>query len=159
MKHRLLPVLLLALVAGACASGGRGGSSVFRTDIGNATLNDAVTLTQRVLAQHHYELESADTVPQMRFETRWRSRRPFSDELALGINEAESRVIVTGRERSQSEMGAIYALNMVVENRVKVAGSPTWNEATVHTPEFRAYANEMANFFRGLIRDIGVRRY
>jgi hypothetical protein len=160
MKSRLSLLLLpAALLSLACASGGGGTSSVFRTDIGNATAVDALTLSHRIISQYHYELETADSTPDIRMETRWRARRPFPDELALGINEAESRLIITGRQRSQSEMGAVYAINLVVENRVKVAGSSTWNEATHHTPQFREHANEIAQQFRRLVTDIGVRRF
>ncbi|CAN5883540.1 hypothetical protein BH23GEM9_BH23GEM9_34020 [soil metagenome] len=159
MKQRrtLLLLLLLLLVGAACASG-RAGSPLYRRDIGTATGPDAFTLAEQVIHRHGYEIEQSDTIPEIRIVTKWKPRQPVRDEMVLGITSAENRIIVVGRIRGQSELGAYYNVNMTIENRVQVAGSSEWNE-TLNTDLFREYADNISNDYRQLIANIGVRRF
>ena len=152
----VLMLVMLAAVTAACATGR--GTPLYRRDIGTASLMDAVSLANQVLARKAYEVESSDTVPDIRIVTHWKVRQPFPDEAELGITNAESRIIVVGRRRGQTEMGAFYAITLQLENRVRVVSAPEWNEAA-NTPMFRAYADEIANEYRRLVTNIGVRRY
>jgi hypothetical protein len=159
MKYGRLSVLvvLLALLVGACASG-RAGSPLYRRDIGVVSAGEAVTLAEQVITRHGYEIEHAETDPEIRVLTRWRSRPAMRDEQVLGITAAESRILVVGRLRGHTDLGALYNVTMTIENRVQVARQPDWNE-TLNTQQFRAYADEIANDFRQLVTNIGVRRF
>src|SRR5690606_24236464 len=157
IRRAILPVLLLALTASACASGS-GGTALYRRDIGTASGLDAVELGLRLVQKHQYEVFSVDSVPEIRILTHWRPRRLFTDEQALGITEAESRMLITARQRGQTELGSFYAINLTLENRIKAAGSPDWNEA-VNTPQFVEYVHEITDEYRRWVRDIGVRRF
>ncbi|HUF51841.1 MAG TPA: hypothetical protein VMN60_13525 [Longimicrobiales bacterium] len=157
MTRYRVPLLLLLLALSACA-GGRGGSALYRRDIGTASGPDARMLAQQVIERHGYELEQFDEQPEIRLLTKWRPRRPLGDEAALGITAAESRILVVARQRAMTELGPLYNVTLTMENRVRVAGSTDWNE-TVNTPLFRQYADEITNDYKTLVTNIGVRRF
>ena len=156
MSRQALLILAVAGVA-ACASG-RGGSALYRKDIGTASLRDAVSLGLRIAQQFHYEIFQIDTVTEIRILTHWKTRRPFADELALGVTSAETRMLIVGRQRGHTDMGSIYNVNVTLENRVQVAGSEDWNES-LNTEMFRRHADEITGEYRKLITAIGVRKF
>ena len=151
----LLP--LAALLFTACASG-RSGSAIYRRDIGTATRNDAVNTGMQIIGRYGYEIFESDSVNQVRIITHWKQRRPFADETALGVAAAESRITIVARPRGQTEMGAFYAVNIVIENRLRVGENPDWNEST-NTALFRRWADDVTSEYRRLVTNIGVRRY
>ncbi|MGH7467183.1 MAG: hypothetical protein ACRENP_04275 [Longimicrobiales bacterium] len=157
MKHRNVAILTVAAFA-ACASGGGRGSAVYQREIGNASATDAVSRALLILSRNHFEVYQQEAAPFIRIETHWRTRRPFTDEVALGITNAESRVIVTARVRGETDVGSVYSVRMAVENRVKVGENMEWNDRT-NTPMFRKFAEEMTGQFRTELINIGVRRY
>jgi hypothetical protein len=73
--------------------------------------------------------------------TLWGVRQPFDDERALGATSAESRIIVRARPRSRE--ANIYAVTIVVENRLRMEGGE-WAELPA-TSEFSAYARSIAS--------------
>jgi hypothetical protein len=150
-------VLLLVFLAASCASG-RAGNPVYRRDIGTATLGDAVTLAEQVINRYGFEVEHQQTEPDIRIVTHWKARAPLQDEATLGVTAAENRIIVTGRVRGMQELGALYNVNMVIENRVQVARGSEWNEA-LNTAMFRTFADGISNDYRQLVANIGVRRF
>jgi hypothetical protein len=160
MKHRnllRLALLVMATSLAACA-GGRAGMTVFQRDVGNASGNDAVSRALVVIGRNHFEVAQQDSTPFIRIETHWRSRTPFRDEQALGVTSAESRVIIIARPRAESEFATTYNVRLMMENRVRVAGGAEWNE-TLSTPEFRQFADKMAEELRREYVNIGVRAY
>lgn len=150
-------VLLLVLLSTACASG-RPANPVYRRDIGTATIGDAVSLGEQVLMRYGFEVDQMNTEPDIRIVTHWKARQPMRDEAALGVTAAENRIIITGRMRGAQELGVLYTVNMVIENRVQVARSTEWTEA-LSTDLFREYADGITNDYRQLISNIGVRRF
>jgi len=149
--------LVVAAVTSACASGG-GGSAVYRREIGNASLNDVLSRSRLILNRYQYEVLEQDSLPFVRIETHWRERRPFEDETAMGITEAETRLIISARARAQTDLGGTYNIRLTMENRVRLMDAPEWNEKT-NTTMFQRYADEVTAEFRKEISDIGVRRY
>lgn len=153
---RLFSLMALAMLAG-CATGG--GSAFYRKEVGQATALDAKTLAEQVITRYGYTIDSFEEEPEIRIQTHWRHRLPFEDEAAVGITAAESRIVVVARPRSYTdERGAYYNIYFMVENRLGVAGEPAWN-STLNTPQFRAYADSMAEDFKSLLMNIGVRRH
>jgi len=151
-------VLVLCLFAAACASARTGsGSALYRREVGNASTVDAMTLGLRIVQQFQYEIFQIDTVTELSILTHWKARRPYADELALGVTNAESRLHIIGRQRGQNDMCAFYNINLTLENRVRVAGSANWNEST-NTALFTQGADELVAEFRRQLGDIGVRR-
>jgi hypothetical protein len=150
----LVPACLLVL--NACASGG--GSALYRKEVGIASGRDALRVIQSVAQQYTYEIESADTTREVRVETEWLKRRPFEDESALGIEDAESRLIVVGRPRGSNALGTSYSVMLTVENRLRAQGMSTWSES-LNTAMFKAYADRIANTMKEWFTNIGTRVY
>ena len=155
MRFRSLLPLSMLLLAG-CASGG--GSALYRTEVGTASGPDALTIVQRVAEQYTYRIENVDSLRDIRIETEWLKRRPLEDESALGIEDAESRLVAIARPRGTNVLGTSYSVVLQVENRLRVQGTATWNES-MNTPMFKAYADRIANAMKEWFRNIGVRRY
>jgi hypothetical protein len=155
---RVITKLVLAalLVTVACAS--TGGSALFRRDVGSATGPDALERGSMIVQEFHYEIDRRQESPELVIETHWRRRPVFDDERALGIDAAESRVIITGRQRVDTLLGSLYTLTLVVENRTRLDGGEVWRE-TVNTPSFVEYADRMAKRLEEEFRTIGVRRF
>jgi hypothetical protein len=158
MKLRRLALFALLLLPVACASGGRGESAAYRRDLGNASASDTWDFSHRIINRYQYDVLSQDSVSEIRIETHWKSRRPFADELSLGVTAAESRLVIVARPRGQSELGAVYNNNLSVDNRIRLAGGTEWNEVT-NTALFRQYADEIVSEFKREIQNVGVRRY
>src|SRR5688500_10658662 len=97
MRWSLL--LVVVAVTSACASGG-GGSAVYRREIGNASLNDVLSRSRVILNRYQYEVLEQDSLPFVMIETHWRERKPFADEAALGVTEAEPRMVISARARA-----------------------------------------------------------
>ena len=150
----LIPASLL--VFNACASGA--GSALYRKEVGTASGRDALRVIESVAQQYTYEIESVDTTSQVRVETEWLKRRPFEDETALGIEDAETRLMVVGRPRGSSTLGTAYSVMLTVENRLRVQGGASWNES-LNTPMFKAYADRIANAMKEWFTNIGTRVY
>ena len=155
MRLRLLVPLALC-VLNACASGA--GSALYRREVGNASGPDAMRVIQRVAEQYSYRIENVDTLRDIRVETDWRKRQPFADELSLGVEDAESRLMVIARPRGQTTLGPSYNVMLHVENRLRVQGSSTWNES-MNTAMFKEYADKIANAMKEWFTNIGVRVY
>lgn len=155
MKH-MWKIAVLALLLGAC--GATGGSALFRREVGTASGPDALERSAMVLKQFHYEVNREEHTPNLMLETHWLPREVFADELQLGVSDAESRVIITGRQRVDTLLGSLYALSFSMENRVRQAGSDRWIE-TANTPMFQAYAESVAKRLEEELRTIGVRRF
>jgi hypothetical protein len=151
-------VLFLCLFVMACASARTGGgSALYRREVGNATPSDAMRIGLRIVQQFQYEVFQIDTITELNILTHWKPRRPFADELALGVTSAESRMNIIGRLRGQNDVCRAYNLYLTLENRVRVAGSADWNEST-NTPLFTQNGDEIVAEFRRRLADIGVRR-
>jgi hypothetical protein len=155
MLYRGLLSALWPLIA-ACASGA--GTALYRRDVGTATRADAVDIAVRIARQNNYEVAAVDTLRGIQILTEWLKRPPFSDETSRGVAEAESRMLVVARPRSETTIGTNYAVSVTVENRLRLDGSTSWNES-LNTPMFTAYADRISNAMKQLITNIGVRRY
>jgi hypothetical protein len=144
-----------AVVIGVTACGASG-TRLYQKEVGLATRTDLERVATLNILRFHYEVAEHDSIPFLRWETHWRPRRPFTDEIDLGITAAETRLMVMGRARSESET-TIYSTRVTVENRVRVAGGADWNP-NVHTPLFVAYADSIVEEFRKEFANIGIRR-
>ena len=155
MKSRwVVPASLL--VFNACASGA--GSALYRSELGIASGPDAMRITQNVAQQYTYQIETVDTIRDIRIETEWLKRRPFEDETAMGVEDAETRLMIVGRPRGSTALGRNYSVMLTVENRLRVQGASAWNES-LNTPMFKAYADRISNAMKEWFRNIGTRVY
>jgi hypothetical protein len=157
MSLRLPLVFLVSLGTVACASGGPS-SPLYRKEVGQASGPDAITLAEQVIHRHGYVIDTAEEAPEIRILTHWRPRLPFEDEELAGITSAETRILVVARPRQTVDQGTFYNIYFTMENRLGVAGDPSWSEI-LNTPMFREYADAIYNDYRQLVSNIGVRRF
>ncbi len=148
---------MVAMIVAGCASGGGGGSDA-RVDrnLGSATLSDLMERSHRVIRLHQFEVEREEEEGMYYLETRWRDRTLFDDERALGIQAAQTRVVIRGNPRSPTAQGQFYSVNILVENRVSL-GSGEWRQEVL-TDEFRGWANRIVEDLRREL-DVGVRQF
>ena len=152
----------LILLAGCAGAGGN--ESVYR-DItrpaGEGSLYDINTKTSRILNRNNYEtIRNEQTDHLIFFETNWRYRTPFTDELSQGVVEAQTRLTVRARPRRAATVAGasnLYIVKLVAENRVLFAGNATW--VTIpNTGEYRAYIAKMAKDLENELR-MAIRKF
>jgi hypothetical protein len=157
LRNRWVIGAVFAVAIAGTACGSTGGPRLYQKEVGLATRLDLERVATLNILRFHYEVAEHDSIPFLRWETHWRPRRPFADEQELGITNAETRLVITGRSRSESE-SSTYATRVIVENRVRVAGDVDWNP-NVNTPLFIAYADSISEEFRKEFANIGIRRH
>lgn len=152
--------VLLGLFAG-CASAGQPGTEAdaarFEREVGTGSGTDVMVKSAKVIRQYLFEVKEQTDPPNIYIETHWRDRTPFPDEQALGIQGAQTRLIVRARQRGTTPLGEVYAVNLAIENRVRIMGTDGWSEASA-TREYRDWANRIADDFRREL-NVGVRRF
>lgn len=161
--NRCLPrvalfLVLLFVATGCASSGSESGDANYRERLVLATESDAVRIAEQVLPSFGYNPEPSVQGNTLVIETSWRSRSPFPDEEAEGIQAAQTRVIVEGRQRTDTIEGQQYfALVLLVQNETRREGED-WR-STRNTPDFVAYADRIKEEFEDAFLSIGVRRY
>ena len=126
--------------------------AVFRERTGQVTESDLFIRLPRVLARHGFLLqEGRHYGRKLYFETQWKDRKVFSDELAAGYEAARTQVRFDARWT-----GRLYVLNIAVDNQYRTPGGH-WVQGPV-TEMFDAYAREIASDVRLEIAS-GIRRY
>lgn len=154
-------VATLAVALSACASAGRAGTEAdaarFEREVGTGSGPDVMASATKVIRQFQFEVREQTNPPNIYIETHWRDRTPFRDEQALGIEGAQTRLVVRARQRGTTPLGEVYGVNLAIENRVRTMGSESWSQASA-TREYRDWANRIADQFRREL-NVGVRRY
>ncbi len=159
-----IPRVRLGVVVGcfasfACAGGTTGGAApeLYRHDLPNATANDLVRMTLKILDQYTYEIERVDETTYVVVETRWSGRYPLQDEIDAGVEEALTKITVRGRPRGRASPGTVnlQVATLTAENRVRFQGSLDWVRGYM-SPMFKEYVDEIV---RGLTSELdqGVR--
>ncbi len=160
MAPRLrLGMLSTAIVAFACAGGSTGGTSpeLYRRDLPNATANDLVRMSLKILDQYTYEIERVDETTYVVVETRWSGRYPFQDEIDAGVDEVLTKITVRGRPRGRASPGTVnlQVATLTAENRVRFQGSLDWVRGYM-SPMFKEYVDEIVRELTSEL-DQGVR--
>lgn len=151
----------LALVAcAASSSGGAGdtGPASYKKALGTAGLIDIQNRVPKVLSRYQYEVERQDESPALLvIYTRWNGRYPLEDEIARGVTEAMTRLVLTARARARTGGTAdVRVVELTVENRVLLRDSTEWRG--LMTPMFKDYADKLADEFKTELLT-GVRVY
>jgi hypothetical protein len=132
----------------ACASSGARVSSL-NWNVGEATASDAQEKTIQVLRKYQYQIERQEGPPSIYIITRWKNRSPFTDEMAVGVQEARTRFVVEARRGSQ----LLYTVRVRTENEVRIGDV---FESAEPTEEFTQYATELAEELRAVLL-MGIR--
>jgi hypothetical protein len=156
--RRSVALLILSFGLAACATAGpEANRTRFQRNVGQATPTTARELTLRILNQYGFVVELEQPVPNIVIQTRWRERAPFADEEALGIQHAQNRMFIMARPRSATNNALTYTVDVVIENRVQLAGSEAWTDASA-TKDYEKWANRIVEDFTRELNVGGVRR-
>ena len=154
MMRRAVAIALVILAG--CSGAYRGGN--IQRSLGNASAQDAMTRVTRVLNLYQFEIERQESTPQqLTVQTRWKRRAPFTDEALEGISAAETRVTITGRFRIETVQGALYAIDLELENRVQRMDAGDWIDNAA-TRQYRTYADSLVKTLQREL-SLGVRAF
>ena len=130
-RETIAAIFLCLILLMGCASSGNGGGGVknYLKNVGTATPLDVNQKTNRILQKYQYRVvRSQEDEYQMYFETDWRYRTPFEDELETGVVDARTRLTVTGKPRSRTGVAGadLYVVRVMAENEARYEGSQQW---------------------------------
>jgi hypothetical protein len=147
-------LVIIGLTACASTGGSTGGAMSVTRNVGTSPRAEVDSKTRLIFQRHQYVLQREQLESNMYYESQWRARQPFDDEIEHGARSAESRLIVRARLRSRETDQ--YAVSLVVENRLQTVDGQWLTLAA--TPEFTAYARTIADDLADqLIQGIRVR--
>lgn len=140
----------LTLLLLSCASSGGVGSdmsSTVRQNLGNFSASDIQRRTSEIFMRLSYQIDNQIGPPSIVIETLWKTRTPFDDEIAAGNRQAQTRIIIRGRQRPGLTQATLYTTTFEAQNRVRDTATGEWIEIPA-TESFRAYATQMARELR-----------
>jgi hypothetical protein len=142
--YRGLFVLLIVLSTG-CAGSGSGKSGTdgksYSAQIGIAYQDEFWPVTRRVvLDRYQYQVTREEESPrQLYFETAWKERSVFADEVEMGITAAQTRIILRANARHIGQ----YKIQFYAENEYQYAASGEWRSGPM-SKELKHYLSEIA---------------
>jgi hypothetical protein len=125
---------------------------VYRERTGAVTDTDLFTRLPRTLMKHGYLIERQEQHSRaFHFETQWKTRAPFPDEMEQGIESARTQL----RIRALWD-GRLYSLHFEAQNRVRGSNNQWHTQAP--SPMTSQYLHEIAT---DLTLDLasGTKRY
>lgn len=142
---------LLAVSAGACATGGggAGGTAVYRENLGRVLATPLEEARLLVWGKHTIPMEREQRSSQnIRVESVWMMRAPEPAELAAGVIEARNIAILDARflEREMDMAEGVYRATFEVRNEVRTEAVPDWHPGPIPDvvrDRFRAVYNDM----------------
>ena len=132
----------------------------FNANVGTATAYDIKEKTRRLLMRYQYEIVREEhTYDQEYFESEWKNRRPFEDEIDLGIVAGRSRLTINAIPRTRTAITGsdLYVVRVYGENMVRFQGSDEWIRPTM-TDMARKYFAKFAEDLR-LELSTGIRKF
>ncbi len=140
---------LTFLLLSCASSGGMGSdmSSTVRQNLGNFSATDIQRRTSEIFMRLSYQIDNQVGPPSIVIETLWKARTPFDDEIAAGNRQAQTRIIIRGRQRRGVTQATLYTTTFEAQNRVRDSATNEWIEIPA-TESFRAYAMQMARELR-----------
>ena len=156
MKQIYLILGIILFISAGCATSDRVSENTYRANLGTATETDIVNQVPRILDRNGFTIYRQEvTLDGVYIESDWKERDLFDDEVAQGITEARSRIIVRARPRT-AQASSLQTVNMEVENHVRVEGQDDWDRSII--------TDDATDYFRTIERSIrtelatGIRR-
>ncbi len=164
MLH-LIRICVGAFVVGFFAMGCAGSSSMdgtpraFRSNLGTATLYDFNQKTRAILAKYQFVVVRFESTTDLTFyETEWKPRYPFQDEIDQGIEEARTRITIQATPRTRAAMGSdLNTVRFEAENQVRFRNGMDWHFVEM-SDMLKAYLREVADDLATEFRS-NIRRY
>lgn len=141
----------------ALQPGSEANDARFERQVGTGSAQDLVSISTRVVRQHRFEIYKEEGAPRIYIETRWLDRHPFDDEQALGVTQAQTRLMLRGTSHGSTPLGALYRLDLTVENRVQLGAPDEWTESMA-TADYRKYADRITEDLKRELT-VGVRSW
>jgi hypothetical protein len=142
--YRGLIVLLVVLSTG-CAGSGSGksdtGGKSYSAQIGITYRAEFFGVTEHILLnKYQYQVGRQEEDPrQLYFETAWKERSVFADEVEMGITAAQTRIILRANARHIGQ----YKIQFYAENEYQYAASGEWRSGPM-SKELKHYLSEIA---------------
>jgi hypothetical protein len=145
-----LLVVVISLLATSCSSSGasKSGSrsTSYEKTLGTTTAVEFKRNVPLIFSRYQFETYRAEeSADQIYFESRWKERYPFQDELTAGAIKARTRIFVTSRPRyrDKSGYGKVQKVFFTAENQVVLQGTEVWQEFPL-TDMFLDYIKRIA---------------
>lgn len=94
-------------------------TNVYSTNVGTGHSTNINSNVTQLLTRYNYEVyRSYSEDSEIYYETSWKIRDMFDDEILIGYNDVRSRIIIRARPRGRDLPGslALYSVNFTVEN-------------------------------------------
>lgn len=157
----ILGILLTGFLYGCAGSASTEDSSAksFTANLGTATVLDINQKARLLLERYQFQIVRYEsTVDALYFETEWKPRYPFDDEIGQGIEETRTRIIIQATPRTRSALGSdLNTVRMEAENQVRLKNGVDWRYAEM-SKMLRAYLRKFADDLSTEFR-VGLRRY
>jgi hypothetical protein len=158
----ILAVTILALSVNGCSSSGafdKSSAQTYTANLGTATHYDFRDKTRKMLDRFQfYILRYEQTTDATFFETDWKIRYPFEDEILDGIEEARTRLIITANPRTRVPIGPdLQTVRMEAENQIRYRHSADWHYKEM-SPMLKGYLRDFADKLSTEFRT-GIRQY
>lgn len=150
--------LILCIILG-CSSARKSGENPtnYNRNLGTAYPTDVKEKTARIFNKYNYVIiRHEESFEQIYFETDWRYRGPFDDEIDLGIVDARTRLIVNATPRTRSGTD-LYTVRMTAETQVRFEDTNEYITVPM-TDMLMAYLKTISDDLRLELMQ-GIRRY
>lgn len=159
MKSILTAVILLLFIGCSSSKESISRTNAYSTNVGTghpANINSNITL---IFSRYNYEVyRSYSEDSEIYYESSWKNRDRFDDEILLGYDDVQSRIIIRARPRGRDLPGslALFSVNFTVENQYR-SGTLEWMPAQL-SQESRDYFREVSLELKALL-ETGFRTY
>lgn len=132
----------------------------YRRNVGTAYPLDMKQKTERIINKFNYTVvRREESYEQIYYETDWRYRSPFEDELELNIADARTSLTVNAVPKMRGGIPGsdLYNVYLSAENEVRFEGSEEWIRVPLSNM-LVAYLNKIAEDLKLELLQ-GIRRY
>jgi hypothetical protein len=159
MKSIITTIILLLLIG--CSTGKEtvNRTNIYSTNVGTGHPANINSNVNQIFSRYNFEVyRSYSEDSEIYYESSWKGRDRFDDEILLGYDDVRSRIIIRARPRGRDLPGslALFSVNYTVENESR-SGSLEWIPVQL-SPEAREYFREMSLELKALL-ETGFRTY
>ncbi len=156
IRSLLLSSIFIAGFLAGCSSSERVTSNTHRSNLGTATETDILRTVPRIFDRYNFTVYREEaTMDGIYFESEWKERDLFDDEVSKGIVDARTRIIVFSRPRT-AQASTLQRVSLEIENHVKFEGVDDWDRSVI-TDDTEDYFTDIERVLRTEF-STGIRR-